>query len=234
MDNRLNIQQQRSDQEDEPTAVNGCIKCLKKCGPIGNYIIKRWFESNLLKWVTEPPKRDECDDLLNVIGLIAALLLTIPFSVTANFNQDFFDRLEAIMPTCKLHGTIVGDNMQGVRTSITATMAIALLGSVYSLIGTLMYYLFRPNEDGNPDGSRSTSGHPTFQGWWKRGKFFLLILITAIIISTFSIFWLLVITWITYTTSTSHFCDWYTNMGVVDGTVGVFWAFTAIGFYLIF
>ena len=248
----LNIAKSSSDANASTPSMSNWDRFCGALSPCIPKVFKdRYEQSNLKKWVTEPPMHDECDNVVNASGIIAALLLTIPYSAATVFGTSFFESLQTLLPPCNLKGTFLGDNPEEVRTSALSLLSIITLSSVYALMGCLMYYIFRPSEDRpsknektnekvaggatEPPEEKDKSKHPAFQDWWDRGgRYFLLLLIMCICLATFAIWFLMLILLLTYVVTADDFCDDYKNPTFLYVQCTLFWIFTFLGFYFIF
>lgn len=175
---------------------------------ICRYIINRFKNSNIWRFTHHAVTRKEADIVVNTTSLVAALLLTIPFQVAGNFDYSYWDWLDQTMSNCNLHSEYTGNNSKEVKKTLKSLLYMSVITSVFTLLGTLCYYVFRPFDDDTEVVELS------FGSWFKRGRFFLAMMMISVLISAAACWFILSIFTHGYIVQTSTFCEEY--MGIIE------------------
>ena len=149
-----------------------------------NYWHWRIQISNLRSLVNISPGREASDGAVNTTALIAALLLTVPYSVLGNFNSEYFNWLEDQMETCDpenlIYKTIPGKSMAStVRQWLKNWSITTMIPSVFVIFTCMLYYISRPFEDRK------------FEHWWHRGKYIIGFQVFGNILSAYGVWFTL-------------------------------------------
>lgn len=114
---------------------------------------------------------EDADTLVNAFSLVAALVLTVPFSMVTALGSDYWDWLKANLKTCG-----IGSGNEDYFSSY-AYLTNALNATVYSAILCLLlavtYYILRPKDK-------------HFGVWWRTGKLAVLGMFFTLISSVIS------------------------------------------------
>lgn len=138
------------------------------------YAKKRWLESNLRSLVYTAPAPEDSDAVVNSTAIIAALLLTLPYSVVGNLTPDFFQNLQSTF-SCDENAY----NVKGASTTLVRCLVSLVIPCLYVLVSTMLYYVFRPKDPSK------------FIPWWPRTKFVLLFQVLAVIAAAYAAWFLL-------------------------------------------
>ncbi len=123
----------------------------------------------------EDLKPADADGAVNTMALVAALLLTVPFSIIGSLTNAFWDTHEALISMCP-------------RAALSAhtrhaQVEIALCGLMYTTMACIIvaagYSVLRPADE------------PEFRAWWKRGRFVMLFMFLSVvtaIVCAFTVF----------------------------------------------
>ena len=148
--------------------------------PLGASCGERWkhrfYRSNLLKFVQgRELETAEADAAMNTLALVAALLLTIPFSLIGGMNQQYWVQLASALSGCG-HVELTARRMYA---AIFNPLAALVYFSMGAIVMTVFYYLLRPNSD-------------EFPAWWRRGGrygvFLVFCFVGAAVVCTFTEF----------------------------------------------
>jgi hypothetical protein len=113
----------------------------------------------------EDLKPADADGAVNTMALVAALLLTVPFSIIGSLTSDFWDAYEALVNACP-------NALLSAHTR-HAQVEGALCGVMYTSMACIMvaagYSVLRPTDE------------PEFRAWWKRGRFVMLFMFLSVV-----------------------------------------------------
>jgi hypothetical protein len=111
---------------------------------------------------------EDADNAVNTMALVAALLLTIPFSLVGSLNQEYWDDLAETINGCK-PAVPAESSPQAVFMTVFRPLNALVYFSMGAIMLAVFYFLLRPSEN------------DMFEAWWKRGRFALaLILVSAV------------------------------------------------------
>ena len=148
-----------------------------------NYWKWRIQVSNLRSLVNSSPGREAADGAVNTTALIAALLLTVPFSVVGNFGYDYFNWLEEQLSLCEEAITLAslpgGASPSRVRKWLKNWLITTMIPSIFVIFTCMLYYISRPFDDSK------------FEHWWHRGKYVVFFQVIGNILSAYGIWFTL-------------------------------------------
>jgi len=101
---------------------------------------------------------EEADEAVNVFSLVNALILTVPFGLMLDLNNELWEKLFAVD-----WGDCFSDSIDYRYRAIMDCMFACAYASMISLIIAIFYYLFRPKGK-------------YFHEWWFRGRWCLLMI----------------------------------------------------------
>ena len=190
------------------------VKFIKK------YFHHRWDISNCKKYLVASPTRDEADGAVNTSALIAALLLTIPYSASGSLNYEYFDWLAEVFPLCEDSQLGMFNNADEVRDSFKKWLIVTMIPSIFVIFTAMLYYLSRPFEE------------HIFALWWHRGKFVLLAQVFSNVFAAYGVWFLLELFIENYMNSTDDFCEGLGDKYFYTAAC-VFWPFMVLSICLI-
>lgn len=164
------------------------------CSNVYKYWIWRFENSNLISLAIGSPGRESVDGAVNTAALIAALLLTIPYSTMGNFGPDYFNWLEVNLMLCN-PVEINEATPNKVLNDFKNWLISSMIPSVYVIFTCMLYYISRPFED------------KKFDGWWIRGKYVVLTQIIGNIISGYGVWYTLELSFMYYMNGDDQLCD---------------------------
>jgi hypothetical protein len=136
------------------------VTSTKRCS---NYLRNRFLRSGLWKLITgEGLSYEDADTAVNTFTLVAALLLTIPFSLVGNLSVEFWQAYEDELAACP--GPVdmtFAKEMARLVSNILSCVTYACIGAI---INAVFYYVLRPKEDDD------------FSQWWSHGRWGVLVL----------------------------------------------------------
>lgn len=123
---------------------------------------QRLTKGNLTKfWKGDSVRVQDSDAVVNTMALVAALLLTIPFSLVGSLNTSYWDEVLANLQACPDH-LILPFTPAEAFSFLHALLVNPLCAIVYLAMGSILtavfYYVLRPGED------------LEFREWWSRGR----------------------------------------------------------------
>jgi hypothetical protein len=114
---------------------------------------------------------------LNSMGIICALIMTVPFGVLSGFNPQVFDELKAAIATCKgtwtdpktgikYPITDYGWTFQGIRLEFLAYVSLCIFSSLNAVILSTIYYVFHRGGELDPQ---------KLHGWYRKKGYLIVI-----------------------------------------------------------
>jgi hypothetical protein len=156
-------------------AVRSPSRCSK-------YLRHRFVHSGLWKLSTgEGLSYEDADTTVNTLTLVAALLLTIPFSLIGNLTVEFWQGVEDELIACPApqHPEYAAYVYNQARDTLSC-MTYSCIGAI---INAVFYYILRPKHDED------------FSKWWSHGRWGVFVLTgmtAAAVIATMTLYGTLV------------------------------------------
>jgi hypothetical protein len=130
------------------------VRSPRRCS---NYLRYRFLHSGLWKLTTgEGLSYEDADTTVNTLTLVAALLLTIPFSLVGTLTVEFWQGLQEELAACPApqHPGYASKMYHESRDTLSC-MTYTCIGAI---IVAVMYYILRPKNDAD------------FGKWWSHGR----------------------------------------------------------------
>ena len=110
---------------------------------------------------------EESDEAVNVLSLINALILTVPFGMICNLNNELWETVKTVdWGDCPANSHPIRERYQ----TVMDCMYSCAYASMISLITAMLYYFFRPKGK-------------YFHEWWFRGRWCLLMIFVGTVAS---------------------------------------------------
>jgi hypothetical protein len=114
---------------------------------------------------------------LNSMGIICALIMTVPFGILSGFNPQVFDELKAAIATCKgtwtdpktgvkYPITDYGWTFQGIRLEFLCYVSLCIFSSLNAVILSTIYYVFHRGGELDPQ---------KLHGWYRKKGYLIVI-----------------------------------------------------------
>lgn len=174
---------------------NSSPKKERKWNFCWSYLKWRIKESAFLKLVSgESLEVGDCDEVMNALILVNALILTIPFGVFP--DMEYWSNMREVM---KLPNCVEDEDktFNAVYTYFRRTYFCVIYPSLGVVVVSLLYYLLRPRKDED------------FLKWWKvrNGREILFLSLLGSLISIFAIFYLAAFMFQFYSLDPAEVCD---------------------------
>ena len=128
----------------------------------------------------------DVDAVVGSLGVVASLLLTVPFSLMGSLNMAFWDNLAAALKACGPPNTFTAEM---VFRTVYEPLNALLYFSMGSILLCVLYYVLRPTA------KDADARDKLFASWWSRGRFAFLLLVTfeiSAVVCAFTLFNVLV------------------------------------------
>jgi hypothetical protein len=163
-----------------------CFRCFWwKSGWIRRLIIRgccchlKFYKNGILLFIVgEGLASEDVSEGINALALVNALFLTLPFGLIAAMTPDYLSGLKTALDACPNSETTTGIGYTAASKSLRRACEATIISALSALILSIIYYLFKRNEDRN------------FREWWPKGRilvFVCSILSIATVVSTVSL-----------------------------------------------
>jgi hypothetical protein len=138
----------------------GC--CSEK---LGKYMEKRYRRGGIMRFIEGHNITSEhIDNVVNMVTLVNALILTIPPGIITEYNNETWDGMRDVIDSCPYDGA---DDV--FLEQVYNPMVTSFLGSMYAgavgIFIALIYFFFRPSENA------------VFRPWWREGGMYSVLVI---------------------------------------------------------
>lgn len=143
----------------------GTAKAAKTCAWLSHTNLGKFYSGSDLTV-------GDADAAVNTLGVVAALLLTVPFSLIGSLNNGFWDGLQQALAAC-------GHTTEFTARIVFDTVYQPLNALMYFSMGTILlatlYYVLRPTA------KEEKERDELFRLWWRRGRIAFLVMISFVI-----------------------------------------------------
>ena len=100
--------------------------------------------SNILDFFLSKEPVEDLNDKMNTLGLVNALIFTIPFSCLGDLNSDFFETLEGVFNSCSDQEVYGGVTFEYEKRVFRNNLFGVIYSSMCALLLISIYFIFKP------------------------------------------------------------------------------------------